>query len=144
MVCPDADSLFVSGASDGKRMGDFFEKCLEIYGVFYTRPEVRTFEGKGGRWVESLGVYNWAYLRPTGHSNIAGELYDGKNRFASSYMVERGKWLVDMLTAPVYNYRNVEGAQPGYPEGWRPGDALDEKSFTRQYPAHGAHGGEQP
>ena len=46
-----------------------------------------------------------------------------------------------MLTAPVYNYRNVEGAQPGYPEGWRPGDALDEKSFTRQYPAHGAHGG---
>lgn len=124
-----------------KEWGDFFEKCLEIYGVFYTRPEVRPFEGKGGRWVESLGVYNWAYLRPTGHSNIAGELYDGKNRFASSYMAERGKWLVDMLTAPVYNYRNVEGAQPGYPEGWRPGDALDEKSFTRQYPAHGAHGG---
>ena len=87
-----------------KEWGDFFEKCLEIYGVFYTRPEVRTFEGKGGRWGESLGVYNWAYLRPTGHSNIAGELYDGKNRFASSYMVERGKWLVDMLTAPVYNY----------------------------------------
>ncbi len=56
-------------------------------------------------------------------------------------MVERGKWLVDMLTAPVYNYRNVEGAQPGYRKDGRPGDALDEKSFTRQYPAHGAHGG---
>ena len=39
-----------------KEWGDFFEKCLEIYGVFYTRPEVRTFEGKGGRWVESLQV----------------------------------------------------------------------------------------
>ena len=124
-----------------KEWGDFFEKCLEIYGVFYTRPEVKAFEGKGGRWVESLGVYNWAYLRPTGHSNIAGELYDGKNRFASPYMVERGKWLVDMLTAPVYNYRNVKGAKPGYPKGWKAGDALDEERFTRQYPAHGAHGG---
>lgn len=124
-----------------KEWGDFFEKCLEIYGLFYTRPEVKAWEGKGGRWVESLGVYNWAYLRPTGHSNIASELYDGKNRFASSYMAERGKWLVDMLTAPVYNYRNVKGTQPGYPQGWKPGDAMDEERFTRQYPAHGAHGG---
>lgn len=124
-----------------KEWGDFFEKSLEIYGVFYTRPEVKAFESKGGRWVESLGVYNWAYLRPTGHSNIAGEMYDGKNRFASPYMAERGKWLVDMLTAPVYNYKNVKGGKPGYPEGWKPGDALDKERFTRQYPAHGAHGG---
>lgn len=124
-----------------KEWGDFFEKCLEIYGLFYTRPEVKAFEGKGGRWVESLGVYNWAYLRPTGHSNIASELYDGKNRFASPYMAERGKWLVDMLTAPVYNYRNIKDAKPGYPQGWKPGDALDGEHFTRQYPAHGAHGG---
>lgn len=121
--------------------GDFFEKCLEIYGLFYTRPDVKSFEGKGGRWVESLGVYNWAYLRPTSHSNIAGELYDGKNRFANPYMAERGKWMVDMLTAPVYNYRNVKGAAPGYPDGWKPGSILDENFFTRQYPAHGAHGG---
>ena len=80
---------------------DFFEKTLEIAGLFYTRPDVRTYESKGGRWVESLGIYNWAFLRPTSHSNIAAELYDGKNRFASPYMVRRGQWMLDMVTAPV-------------------------------------------
>lgn len=59
-------------------------------------------------------------------------------------MVERGKWLVDMLTAPVYNYRNVEGAQPGYPEGWRPGDALDENLSPVNIPLMVRMVGEQP
>ena len=79
--------------------------------MFYTRPEVSSYESKGGRWVESLGVYNWAYLRPTVHSNIALELFDGKNRFADSHMAERARWMVDMVTS------------------------------GRAYPPHGAHGG---
>lgn len=80
---------------------DFFEKTLEIAGLFYTRPNVKTYESQGGRWVESLGIYNWAFLRPTSHSNIAAELYDGKNRFASLYMAQRGTWMLNMLTAPI-------------------------------------------
>lgn len=94
---------------------DFFEKMIELNGLFYTRPDVRAYSSKGGRWTESLGVYNWAYLRPTSHSNIASELFDGKNRFADQYMAARGRWLVDMLTAPV--------------------------NGSRGYPPHGAHGG---
>lgn len=94
-----------------KEWADFFEKSIEVYGLFYTRPEVSSYESKGGRWVESLGVYNWAYLRPTVHSNIALELFDGKNRFADSHMAQRARWMVDMVT-------------PG-----------------RAYPPHGAHGG---
>lgn len=49
-----------------------------------------------------------------------------------------------MLTAPVYNYRNVEGAQPGYPEGWRPGDALDENLSPVNIPLMVRMVGEQP
>lgn len=39
-----------------KEWADFFEKSIEVYGLFYTRPEVSSYESKGGRWVESLGV----------------------------------------------------------------------------------------
>lgn len=99
-----------------KEWADYFEKCLQIYGLFYTRPNVRTYESNGGRWSESLSVYNWAYLRPTTHSNIAAELSDGKNRFASPYMVSRANWMENMLTAPI-------------------------SGKGRCYPPHGAHGG---
>ncbi|WP_455585124.1 hypothetical protein [Bacteroides sp.] len=94
-----------------KEWGDYFQKMIEINGLFYTRPDVPLYELKGGRWVESLGIYNWAYLRPTVHSNIALEMYDGKNRFADSCMAQRACWMVDMITA------------------------------GRSYPPHGAHGG---
>lgn len=94
-----------------KEWGDYFQKMIEINGLFYTRPAVSLYESEGGRWVESLGIYNWAYLRPTVHSNIALEMYDGKNRFADSCMAQRGRWMVDMVTA------------------------------GRSYAPHGAHGG---
>lgn len=82
---------------------DYFEKSLEIYGLFYTRPDVLTYDSKGGRWTESLGIYNWAFLRPTSHSNIAGQLFDKKNRFASEYMTKRAEWMLNMVTAPIEN-----------------------------------------
>lgn len=99
-----------------KEWMDYFEKCLQIYGLYYTRPDVKTYESNGGRWSESLSVYNWAYLRPTTHSNIVSELFDGKNRFASPYMNSRANWMENMLTAPI----NGKG---------------------RCFPPHGAHGG---
>ena len=102
-----------------KEWADFFEKTLEIYGIFYTRPEVKAFESKGGRWVESLGIYNWAFLRPTSATNIALKEFDGKNRFAGKYMAQRGHWMLDMMTAPIQYKEKIE----------------------RSYPPHGAHGG---
>jgi len=125
-----------------KEWMDFFEKSLELYGLFYTRPPVKQYNTRGGRWAESLGIYNWAYLRPTSHTNIASELYDGKNRFANIHMAERGRWMVDMLSAPVYNLRHEKNKSESYPKDWKPGQPLLESmGFRRQYPAHGAHGG---
>lgn len=108
-----------------KEWADYFAKTLEIYGIFYTRPEVAAYESKAGRWVESLGIYNWAYLRPTSATNLALQLYDGKNRFADEYMAQRGRWMVDMTTAPVYYKQKGE----------------TEAHLERCYPPHGAHGG---
>lgn len=102
---------------------DFFEKTLEIYGTFYTRPDVNAFESKGGRWVESLGIYNWAFLRPTSATNIALQELDGKNRFAEKWMAQRGRWMLDMMTAPILC--GQEGNE----------------RMERCYPPYGAHGG---
>lgn len=107
-----------------KEWADFFEKTIEIYGIFYTRPQVKAYESNAGRWVESLGIYNWAFLRPTSHTNTALIAYDGKNRFADSSMAKRGRWMLDMMTAPV-SVKDKDG----------------NVSISRSYPPHGAHGG---
>ncbi|MGI6313969.1 MAG: hypothetical protein ACOXZI_06610 [Candidatus Cryptobacteroides sp.] len=103
----------------------FFEKSLELYGLFYTRPEVQTYGSKGGRWAESLGIYNWAYLKPTITGNIALVSVGQDNCFANPYMVSRAEWMRDMLTAPVVVKRKHE--TEAYPQ--------------RVYTAHGAHSG---
>ena len=103
----------------------YFEKSMEIYGLFYTRPAVKAYESEGGRWVESLGIYNWAYFKPTLVANIAMSVQNGHNAFADGYMADRGRWMVDMLTAPVMVRRKHES----------------EESLQRVYTAHGAHSG---
>ena len=107
-----------------REWADFFEACIRTYGIFYTRPDVAPYESKGGRWVESLGIYNWAYLRPTGATNTALIEYDGRNRFADPNMAARGRWMLDMMTAPVSLRRKGTSEEYG-----------------RAYPPHGAHGG---
>lgn len=104
---------------------EFFEKSLEIYALYYTRPEVKAYDSKGGRWVESLGIYNWAYLKPTITANIALQSTFGTNSFANSYMASRGRWMVDMLTAPVLVAKKGESTE----------------ELQRVYTAHGAHSG---
>ncbi|MBC2595933.1 fibronectin type III domain-containing protein [Ruficoccus amylovorans] len=127
---------------------DYYEQSVRLTSRFFTRPEVPGLNSNGGRWTESLGTYNWADLRPLSFSLVAGLLTDGKNRWANPWMASRGQWLVDMLSAPVYNpdpfwrqdFRNQK-APPPISESWEPGDPLDpELGFKRQYPAHGAHG----
>lgn len=104
---------------------DYFEKSLEIYGLFYTRPDVKKFESKGGRWVESMGIYNWAYFKPTVAANLALCSTRGENRLASPYMAQRGRWMVDMLTAPVKVKTKTETSE----------------RLQRVYTPHGAHSG---
>lgn len=129
---------------------DQYEKTIELNGLFYTRPDVKALESKGGRWTESLACYNWAYFRPVSFANMAGVYTDGKNRWANPYLSKRARWMSDMLTAPIYNPKpesRLKTKEEDWvkrkvlPDNWRQGDELIESlGFSRQYPAHGAHG----
>ena len=103
----------------------YFRKSLELYGLFYTRPDVPAYESEGGRWTESLGIYNWAYLKPVTAANLSLMSEFGRNAVANPYMAERGRWMVDMLTAPV---SVITASWP-------------DRHLQRVYPPHGAHGG---
>ncbi|HUB23951.1 MAG TPA: fibronectin type III domain-containing protein [Tepidisphaeraceae bacterium] len=113
---------------------DQFEKTLELMACFYTRPGVKSWDALGGRWTESLSVYNWAYLRPTQLAEYCAQITDGRNRYANEWTAMRARWMVDELTAPVHNpdpyWRQELPLRP-------PPSA---EGMDRQYPAHGAHG----
>jgi len=131
---------------------DQFEKTLRLMGCYYTRPDVPQWDSRGGRWTESLSVYNWAYLRPTELGEFCASSGDGQIRFANAWMARRARWLVDELTAPIYN-PNPYWRQPKDPHlpavtnppplssQWKSGMALSgDFGFDRQYASHGAHG----
>jgi len=124
---------------------DQFEKIIQLDATFYTRPDVPAYHSLGGRWTESLAVYNWAYLVPVLTSQLAITHTDGSNRIANDAMAQRARWMADELSAPVYNLnpywrQNQNIAQPPA-SPWKPGIQLTPANgFERQYPSHGAHG----
>ena len=81
---------------------DYYEKTWDISSKYFTRPEVKTYKSKGGRWTESLGTYHWAHLAPTSYS-LAGIKNDGKNRWANELFRQRAQWLIGNTTAPLWN-----------------------------------------
>ena len=126
---------------------DHYSKYLSLSSHFFTRPSVEKYDSQGGRWTESLSTYNWTHLRQIQAASIAGVLVDGINRWCSTPVAKRGRWLVDMLSAPIYNplpYQRQAEEQDNplqLPQGWQSGMPFSTAlGFTRQYPAHGAHG----
>lgn len=121
---------------------DQFEKTIQLEAKFYTRPDVSAYQSLGGRWTESLPIYNWAYFEPTLTAQIAITHTDGSNRIANDEMAQRANWMVDELSAPIYNpnpYWRQDGTAPA-PSPWKPGMSLTQRNgFERQYPPHGAH-----
>jgi hypothetical protein len=123
---------------------DQFEKVIQLQAKFYTRPDVGTYQSLGGRWTESLATYNWAYFHPTLFAQVSLTNTDGKNRLANAEMALRGRWMVDELSAPIWNpnsrWRVGRTEKPAQPSPWKPGLSLtSENGFERQYPGHGAH-----
>jgi hypothetical protein len=122
-----------------------FEKTMQLQAQFYTRPAVKEYGSLGGRWTESLAIYNWAYFEPTLAAQISLTHADGKNRIASALMAERGAWMVDELSAPVWNlnplWRVDQTKKPAEHSPWKEGIPLTTANgFERQYAPHGAHG----
>ena len=114
--------------------GDRFEKCVELSGIYYVRPEVKSWEAKGGRWTENIGTYNWAFISPVTKANELGLLFDGRDRLASPGQALHGRYLSGIVTAP------VKLGSDGKPFEFNPGTALvPENGFQRIHPPQGAH-----
>jgi hypothetical protein len=127
-----------------KEWADQFEKIIQLQATFYTRPAVQAYESRGGRWTESLPIYNWGYFESTMAAQVSLTHADGKNRFANALMAERGDWMVNELSAPVWNlnplWRVGQTTKPTEESPWKAGMALTpEYGFERQYAPHGAH-----
>ena len=122
-----------------REWADQFEKFVELAGVFYVRPEVKSWEAKGGRWTENLGTYNWAFIEPATQANGLGLLYDGRDRLASAGQALHGSYLSGTVTAP------VKIGKDGSPFDFTPGQALlPENGFQRIHPPQGAHSTRRP
>ncbi len=120
---------------------DQFEKFLELNTRYHTRPEVKSWDSRGGRWTENLGTYVWAFLRPAMHAEFAlRQSVDGKNRLAMPGIAHIGDWLVNALSAP------FNGEDPAFyvgPDGKIPrhywGMVTAETGPRRVHPPQGAH-----
>jgi hypothetical protein len=130
----------------GPTWRDQFEKTVELEGCFHTRPDVPLLGSLGGRWTESLGTYNWAYFAATIPAQVAATMTDNRDRLANPWMAMRCRWMVDELSAPIYNpdpYARQSDKPPAtsQPAGYSAGDPLTvDRGFERQYVPHGAHG----
>jgi len=110
-----------------------FEKAVELLAVFYARPPVSAWGAIGGRWTESIGVYNWAFIEPTAYANRMGIAFDGRNRWPGPHLAMHGGYLTGITTAPVKLENSVS---------WPPGTPLTpENGFRRLHPPQGAHAG---
>ena len=115
---------------------DQFQQLMHLMGTFWVRPDVNAWEAKGGRWCESIAVYNWAFLEPSVKADDMGRAYDGRPRMATEGIARHGDYLVGIATAPVK--LGKDGETNDVPSGTALTPA---NGFQRIHPAQGAHGG---
>ena len=119
---------------------DMWEKCLEVNTRFNTRPEVKTWDARGGRWTENLGTYVWAFIGPTSRTDYLLKCYDNNERMLSPELAQMTEWLVNVLSAPFNGesekaYKNL--MQVDYGREW--GVVAPGKGPRRVDPPQGAH-----
>ena len=80
---------------------DIFDKFLDLNTRYHTRPEVKKWSLKGGRWTEAIGIYTWAFMGPSAlTSAIIRKHLGGKNMMSSEKMVQIAKWIIGLTSAP--------------------------------------------
>jgi hypothetical protein len=77
-----------------------YECFLRLNTRYHTRPEVASWNARGGRWTENLGTYVWAFLRPASRAAFVLKARDGHERLCTPQLVQMGDWLVNALSAP--------------------------------------------
>ena len=110
-----------------KEMADHFEKAIALNLRYHTRPAEPAWEAKGGRWTENLGVYTWAFLRPTLKTSfLLHHFYDGKNRMLQPNISLYSEWLLNGLTSPldIEKGKRVHPPQGAHSRGLPPSNLM--------------------
>ncbi len=127
---------------EASHWADVFEKHIDLNMQYHVRPEVKSWDAKGGRWTENLSTYIWAAMRPMLRANyLAERYYDGKNRLASPKMARLADFVMNSLSAPFDGesadfYKNERGEYEGRIY-W--GIATPDRGSVRIMPPQGAH-----
>ena len=116
-----------------KEWADQFDQFMKLASVFCVRPAVEEWGTRGGRWTESLGIYNWAFLDPAAMANQMGLAYDGRNRFLHPGIALHGMYLANTVSAPL---RLSIPAGPA-----EHAELTPQNGFQRVHPPMGAHAG---
>jgi hypothetical protein len=116
-----------------------WDAYLELNTRYHTRPAVREWEARGGRWTENLGTYVWGFLVPSLHAAYVLKHMDGREHFAHGNVVPIADWLVNALSAP---YKGESAAtlatiNPKDQHNW--GLVHPEYGARRVHPPQGAH-----
>ena len=118
---------------------DYFEKVWKLDALFFARPDVEKYQSLGGRWTESLGVYNWAQLHPTVVAYYVSHLNDGVNRWANKHTALRARWMLDMQTAPLA-LPEPDAFRQSVFDGTAYSPPPPDAESSRQFPSYGSHG----
>lgn len=77
-----------------------FEKYLDLNTHYHTRPDVKQWGAKGGRWTENIGTYVWGFLRPVVRAHYMLRQSHRENLVCNEGLAKVGDWLVNTLSAP--------------------------------------------
>ena len=126
---------------EAKNWGEMFEKYVDLNTRYHVRPDVESWDSKGGRWTENLGTYVWAYLNPSLRANyLLKNYFKGTNHFANSNNMRVGSWLLNSLSAP-YDGESLDFYRDGEnrlgQHYW--GIVTKEMDPRRVHPPQGAH-----
>lgn len=86
---------------DYKLFMQTFEKLIPLTTKYMTRPPLKQFMLRGGRWAENLGLYTWAYLHNALNVHAVARILGGRRNTACTPETDMlGQWLMHSLTAP--------------------------------------------
>lgn len=94
---------------------EHFEKVMALNLKYHTRPDIKTWEARGGRWTENLGTYVWAALKPMVRTGSLLRRTRGADPLLYPNIVKLANWLLNCLSAPVDGERSYppQGAHSG-------------------------------
>lgn len=118
-----------------------FEKLIPLTSKFMTRPPLKQYMLRGGRWAENLGLYTWAYLHHVLNAQAVARILGGRINSAGTPETDMlGQWLIHSLTAP-FNGDNQQTLTRHLKNNryWSKGCWAEGETTRRLHPPQGAH-----